>query len=115
MARNLAVYYQYRDAGNYKQHGQVVLENPASVTPAALARALASAFPAFQYFPDVVGFDPLVLGWPGLFLEGHDGVEGDDVPHHELEAIEPTDEPANVGGGVDGLLERLRLLRIPAE
>lgn len=114
MARNLVVYYQYRDAGNYKSHGQVVLENPTQINPAVLKVALASAFPEHQYFPDIVGFDPVALGWPGLSFEPHDCVDGDDLPNHEIEAIEPTDAPASESGGVAALLERLRLLRIPA-
>lgn len=112
MARNLVVYYQCRDAGNYKLHGHVVLENPTQITPAVLRGALVTAFPEHQYFPDIVGFDPVALGWPGLSFEPHDCVDGDDLPHHEIEAIEPTDETASENGGVADLLEKLRLLSI---
>lgn len=103
MAQRLVVFYRYRDADNYKQHGHVVLANPTGLSPETLRAALVCAFPKLQSFPDIVAFDPEALGWPTLFFSGHD-LAGADVSFHELEGIEPTDEPPNVMGDAEGLL-----------
>lgn len=104
---NLCVRYQYRDADNYKRHGYVVLENPSGCRVEMLQAALVQAFPKLQSFPDIVAFDPEVLDWPNLYFKGHD-LGGADVNFHEVSSIEPTDEPANVSGDAEDVLERLR-------
>lgn len=86
MPKNLIVYYLYRDASNYKQHGSVVVANDAGIEPDALYAAIKAAFSHLDIFPDVVAFDPSALGWPSLFFEDYD-LAGDDVLLHELEAI----------------------------
>lgn len=106
MPNNIVVNYLYRDASNYKRHGSVVVANDAGIEPDALYAAIKAAFSYLDIFPDVVAFDPSVLGWPSLFFEDHDPA-GDDVVYHELSAIGKTQEKPTVSKSTSELLFRL--------
>lgn len=111
MAKNLVVHYLYRDASNYKQHGSVVVANDTGIEPDALYDAIKAAFSHLDIFPDVVAFDPSVLGWPSLFFEDYD-LDGDDVVYHELGAIEKTNEGPTVSLSVGELLSKMESLAV---
>lgn len=104
---NLKIYYLYRDAGNYKQHGAVVLENQTGIFPVTLRQEMTAAFSASNLFPDVVSFNPAALDWPCLFFEKYD-LSDDDVPHHELVGIEETDEAETNKMNAEELMAKLR-------
>lgn len=103
MPKNIAVHYLYRDASNYKQHGSVVLANDAGIEPDAVYAAIKAGFSRLDIFPDVVAFNPSVLGWPSLFFEDYD-LSRDDVSHHELSAVVLTDEVASLNMNVSDVL-----------
>lgn len=93
----------YRDAANYKQHGSVVVANPAGHSPEAVREGLRRRFAADQLEPDIVHFQPEALGWPTLYFEDHDET-GDDLNLHELDAITPTDAPVTEEFDLDSLV-----------
>lgn len=93
---NLIVHYMYRDASNNKRHGSVILRNDEGIAPSELYKAIKSAFEYMNLFPDVVIFDPDVLGWPSLFFFDHN-LADDDVSCHELTSIQITDEAPTLG------------------
>lgn len=107
MPKNLIVYYLYRDASNYKQHGSVIVPNDAGIEPDTLYAAIKAAFSHLNIFPDVVAFDPSVLGWPSLFFEDYD-LEGDDLVHHELESVLATAEAVTLDMSVGEVLSILK-------
>lgn len=109
MENNLCVYYLYRDAGNNKRHGQVVLANPTGVSPETLRAALVAAFPNGQSFPDVVAFNPVALGWSSLFFVDHN-LAGEDVSYHEVELIEAVNGELYDSRSVEDVFVRLERL-----
>lgn len=109
MPKNLIVYYLYRDASNYKQHGSVIVANDAGIESDALYAAIRAAFSYLDIFPDVVAFDPSVLGWPSLSFEDYD-LEGDDVIFHELVAIEETNQSPTISMSVDVLISAVEIM-----
>lgn len=92
MPSNIKISYLYRDGSNYKRFGAVVLANPSSAKPAEIYANFVSAFQTLQLHPDVIHFQPALLGWDDLFFSDHDPVASDDLDLHELEAITLTDE-----------------------
>lgn len=106
MDNNLIVHYMYRDAGNYKRHGSVIVKNEDGMTPGEFYMAIKSAFEYMKLFPDIVTFDPDVMGWPTLFFENHN-LAMDDVGCHELISVQSTDEVPTQGFSVGDLLKKL--------
>lgn len=102
MSGHIVIEYLYRDGSNYKRFGCRMFANPSGVTEEDIQLAFANAFRRAQLFPDVLSFDPVVLGWEALFFEHHDA-EADDVTLHELVSVES--HPGDVEGAA--CLERL--------
>lgn len=92
MPSSIKISYLYRDGSNYKQFGAVILANPSSAKPADIYANFVSAFQTLQLHPDVIHFQPALLGWDDLFFSDHDPVASDDLDLHELESITITDE-----------------------
>lgn len=109
MSSYITIEYLYRDADNYKRYGTKVFGNPSSIDPELVWQAFVLAFRRSQLFPDVVSFDPALLGWEALFFDGHD-TEASDISLHELLHIESTQELLDAGESVDDLLRRLARL-----
>lgn len=86
--RNTRVSYMYRDASNYKQHMEVVLEGAMTLEQAAAIDALLTGDDV-DFLPLLVGLEP--AGWSS---DGGGSHYGDDHPWHELTMIEPTDAEA---------------------
>lgn len=89
---NMKISYLYRDGSNYKQYEFVIVEVPDGTRTAQVEETLRRQFSAHQLWPDVIHFKPEDLGWPTAYFDEHD--KDDDLDVHELEAVEPTDEPA---------------------
>lgn len=107
MPPNIKINYLYRDGSNYKQFSAVVLANPLSAMLDDIHANFAIAFRTLQLHPDVIHFQPALLGWDDLFFPAHDPEGPDDLDLHELEAITSTDEIPNVTQTVDDLANRL--------
>jgi hypothetical protein len=106
MAKNLVVHYLYRDASNYKRYGSVILKNDEGIAPKQLYMVIKSAFEYMKLFPDIVTFDPSVMGWPTLFFEDHN-LAMDDVGCHELISVQSTYEAPTQSLSVGDLLKKL--------
>jgi len=80
--------YMYRDGGNYKQHGSVVLANEEALGVAEAAARLHAACVSDD------SFNAAQVGLPELFFD--DGVVEDDHSWHEFVSFEVThDEPTD--------------------
>lgn len=71
--------YMYRDADNYKQHGEIVLSGSITDEQKEQIRASLGGFGGDQFIPDQVG-QP---GLQEMFDDGWD--EGADHPWHEID------------------------------
>ncbi len=106
MSGYIRIEYLYRDADNYKRYGIKLFGNPSEIHPERVRQAFALAFQKSQFFPDVLSFDPALLGWEPLFFDGHD-TEAGDISLHEIGQIESMQELIHADGNVDELLRRL--------
>jgi len=90
---NLRLSYLYRDAGNYKQRGEVILSNRGGLDVAEVRRRLFGMCIEGDYF------DPIVWGIPVLFANVYDP----ELDHewHELVGLEETNDGATGGDVVD--------------
>lgn len=88
---HLKVDYLYRDASNYKNYGSVIIENNGGMTVEAFRAALKKRFADFQYWGDVIQFQPEVLGWSPLYFD--EWIE-DDLMLHEISDITETEKAA---------------------
>lgn len=105
----ITIEYLYRDADNYKRYSIKAFGNPSDIPPESIRQAFLLAFRKFQLFPDVLSFDPALLGWEQLFFEDHD-TAAKDVSWHEVCQIGSTHESTNADEDVDDLLWRLARL-----
>ncbi len=103
MGGYITIEYLYRDADNYKRYNTKAFGNPSDIDPESIRHAFALAFRRLQLFPDVLSFDPALLGWEQLFFEDHD-MEARDISWHEVCHIGSTQESINTGRDVDNLL-----------
>ncbi|USN14519.1 hypothetical protein DOMOVOI_00440 [Brevundimonas phage vB_BpoS-Domovoi] len=87
--RNTCVSYMYRDAANYKEHLEVVLDGAMSLEQACAIDALLTG-DGEDFLPGLVGLE--AADWSS---DGAGGHYKDDHPWHELTRIEPTDAEAN--------------------
>jgi len=100
MPTNIKFNYLYRDAGNYKQFGNIVLSNLNII--------------ALDLVEDIVRgnlidgefFNAHKWGVPPLFF---DTKNEDDHEWHEFERIEMTDEPPFSGLAIEDLLDKILL------
>jgi hypothetical protein len=89
MLRNVKFSYLYRDAGNYKNSGEVVLSNPESIEIESVRIRLTRAFEQGDLFlADQVRV-------PEVFLFREGCATSDDHCFHEFRSVEPTSEPAH--------------------
>lgn len=102
--KNIEIRYGYRDAANNKRHEAVVVANPAGYSAEELNAALLRRFLDIQCWPDVLHFQPELLGWPTAYFSCHDEAE-DDLNVHELHEVIPTDEPVTVPFDLDRLMD----------
>ena len=88
---NTRILYMYRDAGNNKVYGDVVIHGTFTESQLEWINSLLSRFPENGFLPDKVGL-------PGLqenFLAGSSYDSELDHDWHELEGVEVTgDEPS---------------------
>lgn len=84
-ARNIRFSYLYRDAGNNKLFGDVILANPAGLSCADIECRIRTHLISSEFF------EPEQWGIPPLRFDRWDI----DLDHtwHEFESVEPTDEP----------------------
>jgi hypothetical protein len=102
---NTKLSYMYRDANNYKEYREIVLEG--LLTPEEV-----------QIFMECLdkgcgadgGFIPNQVGLEDLQERLHDSKDwGDDHPWHEFISLEPTNEPADTDfGPIKELLKRFK-------
>lgn len=109
MSNNLVVHYLYRDASNYKKHGSVIIGNDEGVAPESLYAVIKAGFSNLDIFPDVIAFDPSLLGWPSLFFDDYN-LGLDDVAYHELSEIVKTHEAPTVAMSAGELLVRVNAM-----
>lgn len=85
---NLKFSYLYRDSGNYKRHGYVILAAPLGKTLEAMEKSIRTKLIDGQWF--------YAKEWqmPDLFFDCFDPYT--DVTWHEFESIEFTDEKPGV-------------------
>ncbi len=99
---NVRFEYLYRDAGNYKNWGEVVFSNPRDVS-ADIVTAMAE-----QVLIDRAFFVATKADVPDLHFADHD----EDLDHgwHEAYAFRPTDDPTNdvKDRNIDEFVESLR-------
>lgn len=107
MQPNIKISYLYRDGSNYKRFGAVVLANPLNATLDDIYASFGIAFRTLQLHPDVIHFQPALLGWDDLFFPDHNPEGPDDLDLHEFEDIASTDETPNMTQTVDDLATRL--------
>ncbi|MBS9525856.1 hypothetical protein KI659_17680 [Litoribacter alkaliphilus] len=81
---NIRFHYLYRDAGNYKQFGSVVVSNPEGFTLEALDLFLKAHLSQEEFFV------PSNLGLPGLHSSPYDPYL--DHEWHQYEELEWTEE-----------------------
>ena len=92
--------YLYRDASNYKKHGEVVLRGP--FTEAQLTRLRSALFDGENFLAEKIGV-PLVAHWAGdEFAENED-----DHPFHEFGALEHTSQDATQNDTVEELVRKI--------
>jgi hypothetical protein len=94
---NIKISYMYRDADNYKAHGEVVLAGRMSEGDMKIILAVCSNHGGRFFIPGMVGLDDLQKSFNGGESEWHDDR---DHPWHTFTGIEPTEEECT---HVDGL------------
>ncbi|OFZ99485.1 MAG: hypothetical protein A2Z44_03315 [Betaproteobacteria bacterium RBG_19FT_COMBO_58_11] len=99
---NIRFEYLYRDAGNFKNWGEVVFSNPRDV-PADVAASMAE-----NVLIDRTFFVASEAGVPDLHFSEYN--EELDHGWHEVHAFLPTDEPCNDAGArnIEEFLKSLR-------
>jgi len=100
MPNNIKFNYLYRDAGNYKQFGDVVLSNPNNISIALITDIVRKNLIDGEFF------EAIKWGVPSLFF---DTKNEDDHEWHEFENVEITQEPTHLGLAIENLLDRILL------
>lgn len=83
---NIKLSYMYRDAANYKEHGEVILHNP---TGMSVKEAAARINPTLEGGSDFIAEQ---VGLPSVANYVHADVLDDDHCFHEILDLEATDE-----------------------
>ena len=104
-AKNIEIRYVYRDAANNKQCEVVIVANPAGYTAEDIEAALLSQFLDIQCWPDILHFQPELLGWPTAYFDSHDESE-DDLNVHELDEALHTDKSETLDFDLSRLMRR---------
>jgi len=97
--------YQYRDAGNYKAFGELLIEG--EMTPNDLAALIPYLYDGEYFIPEEVGIPSLQ---PKLWDE-NSGPNEDDHEWHTFENIKEVnseDRKLSVWGTKEGLIQRFR-------
>lgn len=82
---NIRFSYLYRDAGNFKNWGEIVFSNPHNVSLEKLSAKVKLALLDEMYF------DAFAVGVPDRFFDDYD--EELDHDWHEFECLEQVDSP----------------------
>lgn len=90
---NIRFEYLYRDAGNFKNWGEVVFSNPHNVPADTIASIVNQALIDHIFFIDRIFFVAANVGVPDLHFSKH--IEKLDHDWHEVHAFQPTDDPPN--------------------
>lgn len=90
---NVRFEYLYRDAGNFKNWGEVVFSNPRDVPADTIASIVNQALIDRTFFIDHTFFIATKVDVPDLHFSEH--IEGLDHGWHEVHAFQPTDDPPN--------------------
>lgn len=83
---NIRFSYLYRDAGNFKNWGEIIFSNPHNVPLENLSAQVKLALLDEMYF------DAFAVGVPDRFFDDYD--EELDHDWHEFECLEQVDSPA---------------------
>ncbi len=103
---NIRMEYLYRDAGNYKNWGEVVFSNPTSIPIKRVEQLVGDALFERQYFiAHSAGLPDLHFTECSIELD-HDW--------HEFHGLAETEDPPNdsAGRGVEQLIECLQVDRL---
>lgn len=84
---NLKLNYRYRDAGNYKQFGSVIFENPSRLSIEEATKLIQEKLISSEFFV------PIDWNLPTLYFHSYDPEL--DHEYHEFESWEETYEQAN--------------------
>ncbi|TNF45065.1 MAG: hypothetical protein EP311_00030 [Cytophagales bacterium] len=84
---NLKLNYRYRDAGNYKQFGSVIFENPSRLSIEEATKLIQEKLISSEFFV------PIDWNLPTLYFHSYDPELDHD--YHEFESWEETYEQAN--------------------
>lgn len=101
---NLKLFYLYRDAGNYKNFGEVVFENATGLTPTEVEVALRDCM------IDKGWFVADHWGLPDLHFKEYDWDSELDHDWHEYEGVEETNEASTNGSDIVGFVSRVKAL-----
>lgn len=98
---NIRFSYLYRDAGNFKNFGEIVFSNPHNLPLEELSTKLKLAL------LDEMFFDAFAVGVPELFFDDYD--EELDHDWHEFECLTEVDSPPTdqQNRSIDILISRL--------
>jgi len=97
---NLKFEYLYRDAGNYKQFGSIILSNPHGLTPEQATEKL------LQNLVDEAFFDPIKVNVP--LLEKYDFDPELDHGWYEFDLFSETSEAPTESVIIDDFLTRFK-------
>ena len=100
MPTNIKFNYLYRDAGNYKQFGNIILSNPNNISIDLVTDIIRKNLIDGEFF------EAGKWGVPSLFF---DTKNEDDHEWHEFENIEITQEPPYSGSAIEDLLDKILL------
>jgi hypothetical protein len=98
MPTNIKFNYLYRDSGNYKQFGNIVLSNLNNIAVDLIEDIVRGNLIDEEFF------DAHKWGVPLLLF---DTKNEDDHEWHEFERIEMTDEPPFSGLAIEDLLDKI--------
>lgn len=100
MPTNIKFNYLYRDAGNYKQFGNIILSNPNNISIDLVTDIVRKNLIDGEFF------EAGKWGVPSLFF---DIKNEDDNKWHEFENVETTQEPPYSGSAIEDLLDKILL------
>ena len=103
---NVKFEYIYRDAGNFKNWGEVVFANPNGIAVDDVVSLTEKALIDKTFFSDILFFNASKAGVPDLRFDKH--IPDLDHDWHTVSALLPTDELPSDPRNIEEFIESLR-------